>query len=525
MLLLGGAASAPEPGGPAQSAPGAASGPAHQCEALAGFVLPQGGKILSAAFVPAVSPEPPQAGTDTHSKQGLPAYCEVRGIINPRSGHDGKAYGIGFALALPQNWNGRFLLQGGGGLNGSVPLPLGAAAAGDMPALARGFAVMSHDSGHKGSVFQSDFMADQRAYLDFANSAVPVAAEVGKAITARYFGKLPSHSYMAGCSTGGREAMLASQRYPELFDGIVVGAPAMRTGNSNLALAYAAAQFNRAAPVNRNGERLVDQIFSAKDRSLILSGLLRQCDQLDGLADGLIMNVKACRFDPAKLQCAKGKAEGCLSGAQVTAMKAAFSGPKDRAGYALYASFPYDTGIVANANNSLPGFLPTGRPGPFGPASRETAIDLDARIHAIRSNAGQQLTDTSLWTNLNTFTARGGKILFYHGVSDPWFSANDTLDYWQRVEEENGEAWRNSSRFYMVPGMGHCGSGNAFEQFDLLGAVVDWVEHAKAPEAVLSSRTLPAPATRPMCPWPKYAHFTGGDPNDAKSFTCRAPAG
>ena len=481
-------------------------------------------RILSAKATPAVTPGASPPGADALLKTGLPSYCRVEGVINQRTGFAGKRYGIRFALALPDDWNGRFLLQGGGGLNGSVPPPLGAVAAGDQPALARGFAVMSHDSGHTGEVFQSDFMEDQRAYLDFANSSVPTATQLGKAVVARYYGKPAGYSYMAGCSTGGRESMLASQRYPELFDGIVVGAPAMRTGNSNLALAYAAAQFNRAAPLDGRGTRLVDQIFTAKDRSIVLKGMLRQCDMLDGLNDGIIMNVKGCRFDPAKLQCKKGRVDGCLSGAQVSAMTAAFAGPKDRAGYPLYASFPYDTGIVANASDSLPGFLPTGKPGPFGPASGETEIDLDARIHAIHNDAGQQLTDTSLWTNLNTFTARGGKILFYHGVSDPWFSANDTLEYWQRAEKENGAAWQNASRFYMVPGMGHCGTGNAFDRFDLLGAVVAWVEQGKAPEAVLSSRSHPQSANRPMCPWPTYAHFTGGHPDEAKSFTCRAPA-
>jgi feruloyl esterase len=185
---------------------------------------------------------------------------------------------------------------------------------------------------------------------------------------------------------------------------------------------------------------------------------------------------------------------------------------------------PYDTGIVV-ATGGLPGYLPTGRPGPFGPASRDLTIDVDARIQAIRADAGQRLTDTNIWTNLNSFTGHGGKILFYHGVSDPWFSAYDTLDYWQRAAEANGPAWADASRFYMVPGMGHCGGDTAFDKFDLLGGVVDWVETGKAPAAVLSKRTGPEPATRPMCPWPTYAHYTGGDPCKAESFSCRAATG
>jgi feruloyl esterase len=250
--------------------------------------------------------------------------------------------------------------------------------------------------------------------------------------------------------------------------------------------------------------------------------MLDQCDTLDGLKDGMIMNVAQCHFQPAKLRCRKGQATHCLSGAQVEAIERAFAGPRDKAGYPLYAAVPYDTGIV-ETSGGIPGYLPTGRPGPFGPPNRDLAIDLDARIQEIRSDAAQRLTDTNVWTNLGTFLGHGGKILFYHGVSDPWFSAFDTLDYWQRAAATNGAAWRDASRFYMVPGMGHCGGGNAFDTFDLLGAVVDWVENGRPPEAVIASRREPAPAQRPLCPYPSYPHYIGGDEKRAESFQCRLP--
>jgi feruloyl esterase len=153
-------------------------------------------------------------------------------------------------------------------------------------------------------------------------------------------------------------------------------------------------------------------------------------------------------------------------------------------------------------------------------------MDVDARIEAIRADAGQRLTDTNVWTNLNAFTGHGGKILFYHGVSDPWFSAWDTLDYWHRAEQANGAIWADTSRFYMVPGMGHCSGGaNTYDSFDLLGAVVDWVEQGKAPEAVTATHTLPisgpTPGERPLCPWPSYPAYIGGDEKSAASFQCR----
>jgi feruloyl esterase len=496
---------------------------ADKCRALVGRSFGDKVRITAASRVPAAAAGTVAAESGPPIASALPAYCRVEGTINQRIGAGGKSYGIGFALALPEAWSGRFLLQGGGGLNGSVHPPFGAVAAGATPALARGFAVISHDSGHKGAVFDASFMADQRAALDFAESAVRVVTEVGKAITVAYYGSAIAHSYMAGCSTGGREGMLASQRYPELFDGIIVGAPAMRPGYSNLATAYSAVQFNQAAPRDAQGKPIVANVFSASDRALILKGLLDQCDGADGLRDGMIMNVAQCHFQPAKLRCARGKAETCLSQAQVDALDRAFAGPKDKAGYAIYAPVAYDTGIV-DTNGPIPGYLPTGAPGVFGPANRDLTIDLDARVHELRADAGAGLTDTNVWTSLGTFLGHGGKMLFFHGVSDPWFSAFDTWDYWQRAKQANGAAWDGASRFYMIPGMGHCGGGNAFDQFDLLSPLVDWVEHGKPPETIVASRRLPAKGERPMCAYPAYPHYIGGDEKAASSFACRSPA-
>src|ERR1700733_16171028 len=141
----------------------------------------------------------------------VPAFCHVEGVINQRTGADGKPYGIGFALALPDQWNGRFLFQGGGGLNGSIALPLGSQAAGDTPGLARGFAVVSTDSGHKGNGFDGSFFRDQQASLDFYYVAIGRVGRLAKQMSASHYGHAAQHSYFDGCSTGGREAMIMSQ--------------------------------------------------------------------------------------------------------------------------------------------------------------------------------------------------------------------------------------------------------------------------------------------------------------------------
>jgi len=522
-LWLGATVLALVPAVPAMAQGAAPATAADKCASMASLALPGARlRITSAKHVEGSAGG--GAGGPGAPAAALPAHCRIEGVINERAGYLGKPYGIGFAIALPDDWSGRFLLQGGGGLNGSVGAPTGPVAAGAKPALARGFAVISHDSGHKGAVFNRDFMDDQRASLDFAETSVRIVAEIGKAITTAYYDRAIDHSYMTGCSTGGREGMLAVQRYPELFDGVVVGAPAMMAGYSNFGIAYSQIQFNQAAPRDKDGKPIVDKIFSAADRKTILDGMLAQCDGLDGLKDGVIENVAGCRFKPVLLQCKGRKNDHCLSPAQVGALDRAFAGPKDKAGYPAYAPVPFDTGIVYTGGG-LPGYLPTGAPGVFGPASRDLTIDVDARLQAIRADATGRLTDTNVWTNLNSFTGHGGKILFYHGASDPWFSAFATLDYWQRAERANAAVWADTSRFYMVPGMGHCGGGaNTFDSFDLLTPLVTWVEQGSAPATILAARRAPTPAERPMCPYPAYPHYVAGDADKPGSYECRKPA-
>src|SRR6185436_1035571 len=220
--------------------------------------------------------------------KSLPAHCRVSGVLDPRSGRAGQAYGIGFAIALPAKWNGRFLFQGGGGLNGSVAPPLGAQFAGEHSALERGFAVATTDSGHRGAVFDASFFGDQQAAVDFLFQGVARTTVVAKAIVARYYGKPSAHAYFVGCSTGGREAMIMSQRFPDYFDGIVAAAPAMRTSFSNLGLRHAATALNAIAPVGADGKPQTRAALSDPNRSLLIDGILEACDALDGNRDGLI---------------------------------------------------------------------------------------------------------------------------------------------------------------------------------------------------------------------------------------------
>src|SRR5690606_3864664 len=181
------------------------------------------------------------------------------------------------------------------------------------------------------------------------------------------------------------------------------------------------------------------------------------------------------------------------------------------------------TGIVYEGPG-IPGFLPSDGPDILAavmPAAH--GFDVDVQARKVRADAVQMLTDTSVWTNLGTFLDRGGKVIYFHGVSDPWFSALDTLDYYQRAAAANGqEAWDNASRFYFVPGMGHCGGGTARDQFDLLTPLVQWVEHGSAPGRVLAKGEA-LQGERLLCPYPTYAHYQGGDMASADSYRCTAP--
>jgi feruloyl esterase len=450
----------------------------------------------------------------------LPAFCRLDGVLDRRTGADGKPYGIGFALALPGDWTGRFLFQGGGGLNGSVQLPLGATAAGGVPGLARGFAVVSTDTGHNGQVFDASFMAEQQAALDFAYQAVGRVAVLAKQIIARHYGKAPDRSYFTGCSTGGREAMLMAQRHPTYFDGIVAGAPAMRTSYSGIGDEWVATMLNQVAPKNEKGQPMTRQALSDSDKKTVIDGFLNACDAGDGLKDGMVFNTTACRFDPKTLVCKGEKVEGCLSAAQASALDKAFAGPKDSRGRQVYPGFLYDTGIAAT--QGIPGLLHGGS-NPVGPMFTATAMDVDARA-AAAVDAAEALTATSRWTNLNTFSNHGGKIMFFHGVSDPWFSALDTIDYYERMTKANGGpsvagSW---SRLYLSPGMGHCAGGEAaLDSMDLLTPLVEWVEKGTPPSVTATGRAFPG-RSRPLCSYPQYPHYKGqGDPQKAENFECR----
>ncbi len=480
----------------------------------------------------------------------LPAHCIVQGMINKRTGADGRSYGIGFEIRLPDNWTERFLFQGGGGMDGSVRpaaglTPISGSSA--LPALARGFAVASTDSGHQGAngpggpAADSSFGVDQQARIDQAYGGFISVTELARQLIEHYYGRPWRRAYFMGCSNGGRQALLAAQRFPLEFDGVISVAPAMRVGTATISSAWEAIAFSAIAPKDDSGKPILSKAFSNSDLNLLGKAVAEACDAADGVKDGLIFNRRGCHFDPAVLRCKGAKTDTCLSDAQVGALKKVFAGPKNSRGEALYSDWPYDTGVAApgwrglklgNSTNASPnsadavlmfsglkGFFFTPPDPSFDPMKFN--FDTDPA----------RLTDTSVLqdstlTFLSTFasSAHQGKLMLIHGMSDPFFSAYDTMRYYEKTVRDNGGLDRTFSwlRYYEVPGMNHCGGGPALEDLDPLTAMVDWVEKSQAPEhMVASGKSFPG-VTRPVCAYPSYPHYKGsGSQNDAANFECK----
>jgi feruloyl esterase len=280
---------------------------------------------------------------------------------------------------------------------------------------------------------------------------------------------------------------------------------------------------NQIAPKGPDGKPLTAQALSAGEKKTIVDALLKACDDKDGLGDGAIWNTRDCHFDPATLVCKGEKNDSCLTAAQAAAIQKALAGPRNSRGVNVYPGFPWDTGLTATGQGVIPGLLNPG-PSPVGPPYAETEMDVDAAAAVVAANPNTALTD-STWINLSSYSSRGGKLIFFHGMSDPWFSAFDTLGYYQRMAEANGGAdqVQSWSRIFLIPSMGHCGGGQgALDSFDLLSAVVQWVEQGKPPENVTATSRAASGRARPLCAWPTHPHYHGtGDPDKPENFTCR----
>ncbi|MBI5279092.1 MAG: tannase/feruloyl esterase family alpha/beta hydrolase [Burkholderiales bacterium] len=528
-------------------------------KALAGSCSDVAARLTGIADTTITATTSVPAGSLTVAGQPVREHCQVTGQMFPRvSPVDGNNYAIKFEMRLPLDWNGRFMHQGNGGIDGNVATAVGATGGGPVThALHQGFAVLSSDAGHAGALGPT-FGIDPQARLDYGYQAVGKLTPMARTVINAAYGKSPDRSYFAGCSNGGRHAMVTATRYANDYDGILAGAPGYNLPKAALAN-IAGGQLYATVATNPAD---LSTGFTTDERKVVASAVLAKCDALDGANDGLVQDVQACRaafnLDRDVPTCSGARDGTCLSAAQKTVVSKIFSGPKTAAGSLIYSSFPYDPGIAGagipfwefiaplQLDSGAVGMIfkvPPESPAGFnGPAFTLSAnLDLLAQqifaTNATYTESGMSFMTPPNPTDMGTLKSRGGKIMVYHGVSDPIFSVDDSEAWYKGLQAANGGDASNFARFFRVPGMGHCSGGPAADQFDALGALVSWVEHGVAP-ATLAAKARGAgnpggvnadvPATwspsrtRPLCPYPLVARYNGsGDIEAASSFSCK----
>lgn len=563
LLLAGAACAAPASARPAGNCDSRLS--AQVAEARPGF------RLLSVDLHPAglVVPD------SRTSSPPLPAHCEVTGIMHERKGIDGQDYAIRFRMRLPLDWNRRFLFQGGGGANGDTGSAIGPIGHGSAPALLRGFAVVSQDSGHNNAINtrpgqggELAFGRDPQARLDYGYASLKPVYDAARTMIRLFYRATPERSYFAGCSKGGQEGVQFAARYPKAFDGILACAPGISLARAAFGAAGQIQAFGRAidapqgTPVTLLG---LAHAFSDADLAVARDAILAACDADDGLADGAVNNFTACTTEKVlpqlqARQCRPGQTSGCLRSAQVAALRQSFEGPRDGQGRPVYASFPWDGGLADNGWR----IWHLGIAGPDGtvaappvdatliapamatlystppkvlPDDPQALVDYQMGIDYRRDLSTIFATDdrftTSSWemgqarkADLSAFRAARGKLMIVQGVSDPIFSIDDTIAWIGDVAKATGGDVRSFLRLFAVPGMVHCEGGLATDQYDPLAALVGWVEKGKAPdrlEAHAKAGSAWQDRTRPLCAFPAYARYTGGDIHDAASFACTLP--
>jgi feruloyl esterase len=468
----------------------------------------------------------------------MPEHCLVRLMIDERpSGMPDLSYGTGVEVRLPRNWNGRMLFQGGGGLDGSLGTAAGRVS-GFPSALERGYAVVSTDGGHRArSNVDTRFGVDQQAKLDFAYGSVATATREAKSVLADFYGRKPDHSYFMGCSTGGREAMMAAQRLPLEFDGVVSGNASWNLARVALNQVFSLQTVTRIAPRDASGKPDLSQAFSDVQLKAASDAILKKCDALDGLADGMINDFKACRFSPQELVCGKAgapAANACLTAKQADGLQEIFGGAHNSRGESLYGNYAWDTGIAQPAWRSMHLGSPGGQPANAtlgGDVLRNfvftpPAPDYDVLTFNFDRDMGR-IAETEAINDANgtlhsTFAGRVGKMIVYHGLSDQAMATGALVKWYEKLTPVNKAGGpQDWARLFLVPGMTHCGGGQSTDRFDMLDAIQKWVEEGRAPDRIIATGNAFPGVSRPLCPYPEVARYNGGNKDDAASFSCR----
>lgn len=493
------------------------------------------------------------------------AHCLVRGHVGERTGIDGNTYRVSFELRLPDDWNGRFVHQFNGGNDGAVVPAMGNLLNADPAdsALARGYAVVSSDAGHDGAAQAEAGLAagaifgfDPEARSDYGYGAVMKLNPVATGMVEAYYGDEIAYSYGVGGSNGGRHAMVQATRSPDAFDGILAGYPGFNLPRAAVQHAWDVQSFHAV-----NGD--VRKAFTPEDLQLVGDAVVAACDGLDGLEDGIIADSPACQatFDISSLACAAGTTNQCISPEQVEALRRIHAGPTNSKGEALYTNWAWDRGLATGdwrfwkLESPIPPWdnLPLiatmgasslamifsnppvevgGDPGSLLQFLLDYDFDTDATIDATDATFAESPMDFMAPTDTDNpvmaeFRDAGGKMIVFHGISDPVFSVMDTIAWYEKLDANNGGKAEDFVTLYTVPGMGHGPGSPATDKFDAFNALVDWVENGTAPSHLVAEVTpdnqyVPEMIgiTRKLCPHPAIARYTGGDEASHDSFTC-----
>ena len=488
---------------------------------------------------------------EEHGSQGK-QICEVQGTIDPQ---------IHFEARLPiEAWTQRYLQLGCGGLCGNLSIRL-EHSNGCVPADRGEFALASTDMGHSGTG-GAWAARDPGTKADFGYRAVHLTAVAVKELIKRYYGRLPMFSYFSGCSDGGREALIEAQRFPQDFNGIAAGAPALNFTVQN--------SFYHAWNARANTDAQGRVILTADRLPILHEAALSACDALDGLKDGLIGDPRRCNFDPSVTLCKLGQEESkCLTAAQVETARKIYRGAYDAQGRSLVIGGPMpgselswlgvyvtntDTDKIPSENMAYDAtrYLYFQTPLPEGWSIRDLKFD-EATLKSFELRGLYDATDP----DLSRFSKNGGKLLLWHGWSDPHISPRNSIAYLEAVQQRLGrEVTSQFARLFLFPGMYHCFGGDGPFEFDVLTPLMSWVERGAAPTELhavqlelaripgggrlsppdggpptgsppgLDARA-PTPKvirSRPVYPYPAVATYIGrGDPNDSASFQATVP--
>jgi len=490
---------------------------AANCESLASLSLPDTA-ITMAQSVPAggfsLSGGSAQANA---AFQYLPAFCRVAATLTPTTDSD-----IRIEVWLPaSNWNGKFQGAGNDGWAGSISY--GALA----QALRRGYAASSTDTGHQSDVTSASFaLGHVEKLIDYAYRSEHEMTVKAKAIIQAFYGDAPQYSYWSGCSGGGKQGLAEAQRYPADYDGIIAGAAAYD-------MVPLHAGWIRIAQVVHKSE---ESYIPPEKYLLIHDAVLRACDALDGVKDGLLEDPTRCHFDPQVLVCKSGDTSPCLTAAQVEAAKQIYSpavNPRTKKVLlpALLPGSELAWGVLAGP---LAGGAPATRESSVADNTfkyvifkdpkwdfRTLNFDKDIEYAEKLDNGLNKANDP----NLKPFFARNGKLIMYHGWSDQVVPPQHSIRYFDSVEKAVGVQAADSIRLFMAPGMTHCGGGPGPNTFDTVSAMEQWVEKGKAPEQIIASHSSDGRVdrTRPLCTYPQVAKYKGsGSIDNAENFACVA---